>query len=64
MFYKILSSFTYAFGTIDEREANHIRDIETKVAALLIEGWRCQGGVVITYDSGGIIKMYQTMVKP
>lgn len=63
MFYKIVSSFTYIIGTIDERQSSHIRDIELKVAALLIEGWRCQGGVVITYDNEGIINMYQTMVK-
>jgi len=63
MFYKIVSSFTYIIGTVDERHAFHIRDLELKVAALLMEGWRCQGGVVITYDSDGIVNMYQTMIK-
>ena len=63
MFYKIVSSFTYIIGTVDERQASHIRDLELKVAAFLMEGWRCQGGVVITYDNEGIVNMYQTMVK-
>ena len=63
MFYKIVSSFTYIIGTTDERHANHIRDLEIKVSALLNEGWWCQGGVVITYDSHGIVNMYQTMIK-
>ena len=45
-------------------DTEQIKNLTDKVNNLLLQGWSCIGGVVISFtDQGNMMRMYQTMIK-
>lgn len=58
--YKIVHA-TIGYSTVGDHQQMMYDDLAEKVSALIVEGWKCEGGLVVAENAGEIYRIIQGM---